>query len=69
MIMITDKQLYAFTQFMGDTISKDFEKNDLISQTGCYFGVCPKEAMELVTRCEDLEYIERTDGGYMIRTT
>lgn len=66
--MITDKQLFAFTQFLGDVISKEFEKSDLTNQTIAYFGVCPKEAKELVTRCEELEYIEQTDSGYMIKT-
>lgn len=66
--MITDKQLFAFTQFVGDIISKELVKADLITQAGCYFGVCPKEAQELVIRCEDLEYIEQIDSGYMITT-
>ena len=66
--MITDKQLFAFTQFLGDVVDKEFEKSDLTNQTVEYFDVCPKEAKELVTRCEELEYIERTDSGYMITT-
>lgn len=66
--MITDKQLFAFTQFVGDVISKELEKSDLTNQTLAYFGVSPKEAQELVTRCEELEYIERTDSGYRITT-
>lgn len=66
--MITDKQLFAFTQFVGDVIGKEFEKSDLTNQTAAYFGVCPKEAQELVTRCEELEYIERIDNGYRITT-
>ena len=66
--MITDKQLFAFTQFVGDVIGKEFEKSDLTNQTVAYFGVCPKEAQELVTRCEELEYIERIDNGYRITT-
>ena len=66
--MITDKQLLAFTQFVGDVISKEIVKADLISHAGCYFGVCPKEARELITRCEELEYIKQTDSGYMITT-
>ena len=66
--MITDKQLFAFTQFLGDVINKEFEKSDLTNQTVAYFGVCPKEAKELVIRCEELEYIEKTDSGYMIKT-
>ena len=66
--MITDKQLFAFTQFLGDVKGKEFEKADLTNQTVAYFGVCPKEAQELVTRCEELEYIERTDSGYKITT-
>ena len=66
--MITDKQLFAFTQFVGDIISKELVKADLITHAVCYFGVCPKEAQELVIRCEDLEYIEQIDSGYMITT-
>ena len=66
--MITDKQLFAFSQFLGDVISKEFEKSDLTNRTVAYFGVCPKEAQELVTRCEELEYIKRTDSGYKITT-
>ena len=68
MDMITDKQLFAFTQFLVDVIGKEFEKSDLTNQTIAYFGVCPKEAQELVIRCEELEYIERTDSGYIIKT-
>jgi len=66
--MITDKQLFAFTQFLGDVITKELVKADLINHAVCYFCVCPKEAQELVTRCEELEYIEQTDSGYMIKT-
>lgn len=66
--MITDEQLFAFTQFLGDVISKEFEKSDMTDQTVSYFGVCPKEAKELVIRCEELEYIKRTESGYMITT-
>lgn len=66
--MITDKQLLAFTQFVGDIISKEIVKADLISHAGFHFGVCPKEARELITRCEELEYIDLTDSGYMITT-
>lgn len=40
--MITDKQLFAFTQFLGDVINKEFEKSDLTNQTVAYFGVCPR---------------------------
>ena len=66
--MITDKQLFAFTQFVGDIIGKELEKSELTNQTVSYFGVSPKEAKEFVTRCEELEYIEQTDSGYMIKT-
>lgn len=66
--MITDKQLLAFTQFVGDTISKELEKTDLNSYALCYFGVCPRDAKELVVRCEELDYIAQTDIGYRITT-
>lgn len=65
--MITDKQLFAFTQFVGDTISKELEKMELNNHALCHFGVCPKDAKELVVRCEELGYIVQTDSGY--RTT
>ena len=66
--MITDQQLFAFTQFVCDTISKELEKMELNNHALCHFGVCPREAKELVIRCEELEYIEQTNSGYMIKT-
>ena len=66
--MITDKQLFAFTQFVGDTISKELEKMELNNHALCHFGVCPKYAKELVVRCEELGYIVQTDSGYRITT-
>lgn len=66
--MITDKQLFAFTQFVGDVIGKEITKADLASKAAANFKVSPKEAAELVTRCEELEYIERIDSGYRITT-
>lgn len=66
--MITDKQLFAFTQFVGDTISKELEKMELNIHALCYFCVCPKDAKELVVRCEELGYIVQTDSGYRITT-
>lgn len=66
--MITDKQLFAFTQFVGDTISKELEKTELNNHAVCYFGVCPKDAKELVVRCEELDYIVQIDSGYRIAT-
>ena len=66
--MITDKQLLAFTQFVGDVIDKEPEKEALLTHTISYFGVCPKEAKELIIRCEELEYIEQANSRYMIKT-
>ena len=66
--MITDRQLFAFTQFVGDTISKELEKMALNNHALCHFGVCPKDAKELVVRCEELGYIVQTDSGYRITT-
>ena len=66
--MITEKQLFAFTQFVGDVIGKEFTIAELTNKTVAYFGVCPKEARELLTRCEESEYIERTRRGYKIKT-
>lgn len=66
--MITDKQLFAFTQFVGDTISKELEKMELNNHALCYFCVCPKDAKELVVRCKELGYIVQTDSGYRITT-
>jgi hypothetical protein len=65
---ITNEQLFSFTQFVGDVIAKESTKGALIDHTVCYFGVCPKDAAELITRCEELEYIEKTENGYRITT-
>ena len=66
--MITDRQLFAFTQFVGDVIGQELEKTELINHAVCYFCVCPKDAKELVVRCEEQDYIVQTDSGYRIAT-
>lgn len=66
--MITNEQLFAFTQFVGDTIGKEPTKAGFQKCAHKYFGVSPKDARELVIRCEELEYIEPTNSGYMILT-
>lgn len=66
--MITDKQLFAFTQFVGDTIGKEMKKADIQMLAIRYFGVNPKEARELTIRCTELEYIALTASNYKILT-
>ncbi len=69
MDIITDKQLFAFTQWFSDVFTKTPDEEGFKVPLGAYFGIHPRETDDLFDRCLDLQYIERTTDGIKILTT
>ncbi len=61
--VISDKQLFAFTQFHADVMEATANEHTFKVSLGTYFCIHPDKTGELLQRCINLGYVEKAENG------